>query len=37
MSDYLVFDAEAQYTLKSGIEKLYKEVASTMGHRGKLV
>ena len=37
MSDYLVFDAEAQYTLKSGIEKLYKAVASTMGPRGKLV
>jgi len=37
MSDYLLFDVDAQYTLKSGIEKLYKAVSSTMGPRGKLV
>ncbi len=37
MSDFLYFDADAQYALKSGVEKLTKAVASTMGPRGKLV
>jgi chaperonin GroEL len=36
MSDFLFFDIEAQQTLRVGVEKLYKAVASTMGPRGKL-
>jgi len=37
MSDFLFFDIEAQYGLRTGVEKLYKAVASTMGPHGKLV
>ena len=37
MSDFLFFDLEAQQSLRTGVEKLYKAVASTMGPRGKLV
>jgi chaperonin GroEL len=36
MSDFLFFDIEAQQSLRVGVEKLYKAVASTMGPRGKL-
>ena len=36
MSDFLFFDLEAQQSLRTGVEKLYKAVASTMGPRGKL-
>ena len=36
MSDFIVFDVEAQACLKSGVDKLCKAVSMTMGPRGKL-
>ena len=36
MSDFVVFDVEAQGCLKSGVDKLCKAVSMTMGPRGKL-
>ena len=36
MSDFIVFDVDAQSCLKSGVDKLCKAVSMTMGPRGKL-
>ena len=37
MTNSIFFDADAQYSLKSGVKKLCDAVSITMGPRGKLV